>query len=83
MVPVIVLKASRETVQQYPVMKRNHHQPEKEDPGTKKTLNHETPVLSGGKGEGVHTQTVKKAKFGPKMTRNNTELRDCPQAAIK
>ena len=27
--------------------------------GPKKTLNHETPVLSGGKGEGVHTQTVK------------------------
>ena len=28
MVPVIVFKASRETVQQHPVMKRSHHHPE-------------------------------------------------------
>ena len=32
MVPVIVSKASRETVQQHPVTKRNHHHPEERSP---------------------------------------------------
>ena len=32
MVPVVVFKASRETVQQHPVMKRNHHHPEERSP---------------------------------------------------
>ena len=36
MVPVIVFKASRETVQQHPVMKRNHHHPEKKSHGPKR-----------------------------------------------
>ena len=38
MVPVIVLKASRETVQQHPVMKRNHHHPEERSPMDQKDI---------------------------------------------
>ena len=82
MVPVIVFKASRETVQQHPVMKRNHHHPEERSPKDQKDS--ETMKLSPfrrRKGKGAHTN-CKKAKLGPKMTRNTTELRDCLQAAI-
>ena len=36
MVPVIVFKVSRETAQQHPVMKRNHHHPEERSPKDQK-----------------------------------------------
>ena len=83
MVPVIVFKASRETVQQHPVTKRNHHHPEERSPMDQKDS--ETMKLSPfrrKRGRSTHTN-CKKANLGPKMTRNITELRDCPQAAIK
>ena len=36
MVPVVVFKVSRETVQQHPVTKRNYHHPEERSPMDRK-----------------------------------------------
>ena len=83
MVPVVVLKASRETVQQHPLTKRNHHHPEERRTLEQKDI--KTVKLSPfrkKRGRNTH-MNCKKAKLGPKMTRSDTELRDCLQAAIK
>ena len=80
MVPVVVFQASRETVQQHPVTKRTTTTQKKEVPRTKKTL--KLGHFRRKRGRSTHTN-CKKPKLGPKMTRNTTELRDCPQAAFK
>ena len=58
-------------------MKRIYHKPggrtwDQKDIRTRKL----SPLRKEGE-EGVHAGTVK-AKLGPKMTRNRTELTDCP-----
>ena len=59
MVPVIVLKASRETVQQHPVTKRYYHHPEERSSMDQKDSESVKLGPFRRKGERVHTQTVK------------------------
>ena len=64
-------------------MKRSDHHPEERSPKDQKDS--ETVKLGPfrrKRGRNTHTN-CKKAKLGPKMTRNTTELRDCPHAAFK
>ena len=83
MVSVVVSQASRERVQQHPVTKRNNHHPEERRPMDQKDNNyHETRSFQERRGKGRHIRTVI-AKLGPKITRDNTELRDLLRAVFK
>ena len=62
-------------------MKRNHHHPDERRPKEKDNEIRKPSPFRMKKGK-EHIPTEKKAKLGPKMTRNTTKLRDCLQAAI-